>query len=223
MNSVTRKLIALSLIFGVFVAGNFNYRFFHRRWIAVKSSQSERSDRKVFCALNAEAQHFLFSAFSAEQNMMCDEAIRLYDEASKKYTSIIATVNYKKCVILFSEHKYSQALDCFTQLIKLCDHNGLHEFYLNIDVLGRVYVCLYDECGSEEATEWLKESTSQLDENEKNWAFTLLARSADMASSDASRSLGGSNENKMQILLKCLEEIDQKKSKERGIGEKGSL
>lgn len=113
------------------------------------------------------------------------------------------------CCVTFSQKKYSEALDRLLDFLKNDPDVGEFVFSSGGGCASRVYVCLYYECGKEEADAWLKDSRDVLDEQGRLWMTLLTDRTlSDSDIATAKNGLSKWQRDQIAMYRRLLSEID---------------
>jgi len=210
MNIVGKKVIIVICIIS-FVVGNLSYWFFQR----LKNTSSGRkivsSDTKMVVHMIGDAGEYLSAALKAEQKSEFEEAARKYDMACKAFRRLVMAAYYKKCCSMFETKEYSATLDELIRFLKFDPEISQVYYSTGSDIVGRMYVCMYDEVGPDDADKWLRDAMTKLDDDGKKFSLALLDRALLKLGSVTNEMFSVSENNKMNILVQRLIEIDEKR------------
>lgn len=167
------------------------------------------ADRVTFLGLEKKAREASLAALEAEKRGEHERAIELYRQASIHYRTLAGGAHYKTCCETFAQKKYSEALDRLLDFLKNDPEFGEFVFSSGGGCASRVYVCLYYECGKEEAAGWLKETLDVLDEKGRLWMTLLTDRTrSDRDIATAKNGLSKWQRDQIVMFRRLLCEID---------------
>lgn len=171
--------------------------------------ETAEADRVTFLGLEEKAREASLAALEAEKRGEHERATEMYRQASIYYRTLAGGARYKTCCVTFAQKKYSEALDRLLDFLKDDPDMGEFVFSRGGGCASRFYVCLYYECGKEEADGWLKEVQDVLDEKGRMWMMLLTDRT--LSDSDIATAKNGlSKWQRGQIVMyrSLLSEID---------------
>lgn len=211
MNTLWKRVVLFCII--SFVIGNLNYWFFHRLKNISSGRKIVSSDVKMVAQMIGEAGEHLGDALKAEQKSEFEEAARKYDMACKAFRRLVMATYYKKCCDMFETKKYSATLDELISFLKFDPEISQVYFSTGGNIIGRMYVCMYSENGSDDADEWLRETMTKLNDDGKRFSLALLNRSISKLGSVTNERFSASEKSTINILVQRLGEIDERRQR----------
>jgi len=212
MNALEKRVIACFLILASFVMGNLSHRFSYRLNNLNGGKKDEPSDVKMFVKMLDEAGKHLVEAQKADRKKRFEEAADNYGVTCKDFRLLVMATYYKKCCAMFETKKYSATLDELIRFLKFDPEISEVYYSSGENVVGRMYVCLYDEVGVEDAETWLRKTMESQNDEGKKFSLALLNRFLYEACSITNQTDNTSEKNLINMLLHRLDEIDKNKA-----------